>query len=241
MKKTIIILTFLILLSCSNEADKPQANIQKTDETIEKSVLEGANIQSENAPSEDTFQLVPDEESDRNKDTESNIWRKYDMKSGVIEYEMNGMEGFENLFWDNYGALEARYHVSKRMTIGDEVKENEMLIIYNDSIFYSINFKDRTGIRRNMNKHLDLKSNLRNFNDKLLKEIGATHIGKGEVLKRECDKWKMQDGVVMWIHKGLPLKIEFGQVIVRAKAFRENPFISKNKFIVPADIKITEE
>ena len=237
MKLTAILILFFILVSCSKETDSPETNIAKEVPAIE-------NNENMNETDLDTvdaqFQIMPKTKENEAEQTDNSIWRKYTLRSGVIEYEFEGMDGFENLFWDRYGALEARYHISKRQTL-EGTKESEMLIIYNDSMFYSINLKERKGIVRNMNDHLEIKSAMRNYSTELLKEMNAEKIGTGKVLKRDCEKWKLQDGVVMWLSEGMPLKIEFGTVSVRAKAFFENVNISKDKFIVPDGITLSRE
>lgn len=228
-------LTLFLLLAC-NTKDKPVA--KKNDKkTIEKNESNdnSTNIEQktvkESGLADTALYIVGKPAGKRGK------WQKYGIKSGVIEYELSGINGKEIVYWDDFGAKEARYNKTSIERDGKKI-ENEILLLYNDSIFYTINIIEKTGTKINMEKHIDGTKSMKIFNKEMLKELGGKTKGTETIIGKVCERWELPEGVNVYLHNEIPLKLVFREVTVVAKSFRENAIVAPEKFVLPKGIKI---
>lgn len=237
MKKILLIAFAIIIpfLAACNHHQDPDKVSPKSD--IYQSEAEDIRIDSTKEIQKG--EKANADESDRNI-SPADRWKRYSIKSGVIEYVISGISGKENLYWDNYGALEARYNKTKVERDGKKI-ETEVLIMYIDSLFYTINVKEKKGQRINMLRHLEGAKNMKIFNKAMLKELGGKPSGTEVLLGKECNIWEMPDKVRISLYKDIPLKIVFGEVTVNAKSIKENVSIDPKIFVLPQGIEYFDE
>ncbi len=241
-KKLIFLPLFLMLFAC--DSPKNEAPQKKATETAlrQESETKGSSTEVDSYNSNGTPNTSAEKKTVETTDTKADKWKKYSVKSGIVEYELTGIKGKEIVYWDNFGALEARYNTTIVEKDGQKV-ENEILLIYRDSLFYTINLKLKKGTKINMLNHMEGRKSMKMFDVEMLKRIGGKNVGKETILGKECVIWEMPDKVKVSLYNALPLKILFGEVKVLAKKLQENVSISPDIFVVPKgmDIRTPEE
>ena len=157
---------------------------------------------------------------------QANPMKKYDVKSGKIEYTLKGSGnimgmvqiksvGKKRVIFDDYGVtnLEEENKVKKETTMGEtKVNKNHTLIYMNNAIVYRVDFKKKR-INRMRNSGAQIAAmfgggkNLKESGESIMKSMGGNKIGTDKVLGYTCDVWDLM-GSKQCIYKGIPLKIE---------------------------------
>ena len=176
--------------------------------------------------------------------------KKYQIKSGIIEYKIEGMSnGSEIVYFDDYGIKEARFTKTEAKIMGFTTTANTITITDKDWS-YNINLDEKTGTKMN-NKQLQeligriTQKDYEEFGKKMLEQMDAKHIGNETILGKSCEVWDIRKmNGKTWNYKYVPLKIEInmlGTNTTTAIKFEENAKIPSDKFQVPKGITITEQ
>jgi hypothetical protein len=156
----------------------------------------------------------------------ANQMKKYDVKSGKIEYTLKGSGnimgmvkiksvGKKRVIFDDYGVknLEEESKVEKETTMGEtKVKKNHTLVYMNNAVIYRVDFKKKR-INRMKNKGAQMAAmfgggkNLKESGESMMKKMGGKKLGTDKVLGYTCDIWDLM-GSKQCMYKGIPLKIE---------------------------------
>ncbi len=185
---------------------------------------------------------------------ENSSKNRYGVVSGQVNYRLDGMQqGTETLYFDQWGAREARYtNATLRLGKGVERKVSR-LILTNKEWVYTIDFLEKTGIKTR-NPAYDKKQaatnlnvrDLSRINAQKLYKLGGKKIGTEQVADLPCEVWEVKRlAAKFWIWKQLVLKrqpkIATERTIIReAIIVSTGNTIPDDKFAIPKDIKIKD-
>lgn len=221
----------IILLSCTNDDNKtPQTNRKPSADANQSK-----SVSNEKQTPTDSSSFIRENISDNL----SKKWSKYNIKSGIVEYRLSGIDGTETVYWDNYGALELRNSRTKQSTDGGDVESNS-LVLYIDSMLYQIDLNAKKGIKINLNKYLGGKTNMKVFSKDLLKQLNGERKGTEIILGRQNDVWLLGDGAKVCLFNDIPFSIEMGKISIKAVKYEENIVIPAKIFALPKGIEIRE-
>ncbi len=176
--------------------------------------------------------------------------KKYKIKSGIIEYKIEGMsEGTETVYFDDYGIKEARYTKTVTKIMGFSTETNTITITDKDWS-YSIDLNEKKGTKmanKQLKEMLDgiSQKDYEEFGKKMLEQMNAKKIGNETILGKNCEVWEIgKMNSKTWNYEYVPLKVEInlmGTMTNTATKFEENVKIPADKFEVPKGITITEQ
>ena len=137
--------------------------------------------------------------------------KRYNQKSGSIEYQITGsmMSGTETLYFDDFGAREAKYTATEVKVAGFSQKTNTAAYIEGSTI-YTVDLNTNTGtkIENKIMKNLEGKD-LQDAGKQMLKDMGGKQIGNETFMGKNCEVWEIKSlGSKTWIWNGLPLKTD---------------------------------
>jgi len=155
----------------------------------------------------------------------ANSMKKYDVKSGKIEYSLSGggnvmgvaqikSVGKKRVIFDNYGVenLEEKVEVEKKTTMGKtETDKTHTLSYAKNAVVYTVDFKQKR-IERMKNRGAEMAAifgggeNLKESGEKMMKSMGGKKLGTDKVLGYTCDVWELM-GSKQCIYKGIPLRV----------------------------------
>lgn len=184
------------------------------------------------------------------KDSSSELQKRYGIKSGVIEYVLTGsQEGTKTLYFDSWGMRQAEYTRSI-FTIKGYTKPINMVSIIDGEFQYNINMDQNSGTRtrnpilRTMEQLKDQKS-FNEFGEQMLLNMGANKIGSEEFLGKNCDVYEMKStGTKLWIWEWLTLKSITQsrgiEINLTATRINESGSVPSDKFKIPEKVVLNE-
>jgi len=150
--------------------------------------------------------------SESGEKTASVKFKRYGIKSGIVEYEAAGsMTGTIVLYFDDWGYKEAKFEKTEMKMMGISVKENKVTIIDGEWT-YNINLDQKTGTKIKtpfVEQIIETSgsNDLTNFGEQLMKNMGGKIAGKESVLGKECDIWEIKNlGSKILVWNWVPLK-----------------------------------
>ncbi len=167
--------------------------------------------------------------------------KRYGVKQACIEYTVSGdmQSGTEVLYFDHWGAREAKYEM-KTIKVGPMKTEENKVTYMEGSMAYTVNLKDNTGSKMEnpMLKGFE-GQDLSEVGEKMMKQMGGKKIGSEKFLGKQCDIWEIkQMGTKSWVWKGVPMKTELNmmgmKINVVATKISEN--FDKSKLQRPKNI-----
>ena len=178
---------------------------------------------------------------------------KYKMKSGVVTYqtESPNMKNTSKLYFDDYGTKECREMLS--VEYNGQKNETQTRMFHKDGAFYSLNMKQKTGMRDPDNAAS--QGGMTNMDIEKMLEMGKQDPNievtreTGEALGKTCDIVTIKDKAEnsqtkTWIYKGIPLKVEMQmegqQTTVLASNLEENADVPASMFEVPEGFTIND-
>ena len=174
--------------------------------------------------------------------------KRYTIKSGIVEYKLSGMqEGTETLYFDQNGAREARHTDATSNFMGMKQKVQNVYYIDGDWA-YSYDVKTNTAMKINMKEMMndaDAK-NLKEYGEKILKEMGGEKTGSKNILGKQCEVWSIPKfGSTTCVYKNsIPLEYSahFNGMDMNSVAInlQENASVPQDKLTLPKTAKITE-
>ncbi len=177
-------------------------------------------------------------------------FKRYNLESGVIKYEMNGMQtGTAITYFDDYGMKEATYeHFIVDIYGEEQVFDNVSYLLG----FWQYNLDKQNGIATK-SKNNTLASLVENSEDgdlvmigkELFSSMGGQLSGEEDFMGRKCEIWELESmGTKIWVWENIPLKTEtelMGISIIRkAIEIKENVDIPSSKFELPKDVTFIE-
>ena len=177
-------------------------------------------------------------------------FKKYEIKSGKVEYKVSGMgEGTQTLYFDDWGTISAEFVSTITKMFGMKV-ESKTLNILDKYWSYSIDLKEKNGTKIAKKDIEDLYKSLKEedmekLGRKIMEDLDAKQLPNETILGKSCEVWEIPTlSSKVWTYKMVPLKTEMnimGKQVIEAVSFEENIAIPKDKLQVPKGIKITEE
>ena len=176
-------------------------------------------------------------------------FKKYQIKSGVIEYRLDGMRsGTEKVYWDDWGVKEARYTKAtlNLMGVAQEVEER---LISTPDVIYTIDVKTNEAVKTKnpgvgFFKGLS-EDEMTQMSKQLLEATGAKLLGTDFVADQTCELWDVPlSGGQECIWKGIALA-ESGslgglQSEREATTVVAGIEVDAEHFILPKDVTITD-
>lgn len=179
--------------------------------------------------------------SQENKD----LIKKYDIKSGIVEYEIKGVtSGKETLYFEEWGSKTAKY-TSTETNLGTNKIKNNTLTITDKNWIYEIDLETKSGTKQKNSESNKQQLNDRYIGEKEIKELKGVKSVNEKLLNKDCEVWEIKKlAAKIWIYKGIILqnttKMAGMDVSQTAVKIQENVKISKKKFKIPKNLKITE-
>ncbi|MBF7071047.1 hypothetical protein [Aliarcobacter butzleri] len=167
---------------------------------------------------------------------------RYDMKSGIVEYEIVGDDGKTNgsingtskLVFKDFGAIELVDEKTTQIIAGEQETERTVSKIVKDTL-YTADFDDE--IIYSQKLVLDEDSSIQNIkNRESFTQMGAKYLGTETILGYKCDVWQLGEDKI-WVYNSVPLKQiskSLGVVQMQiAKTATFNIDIKDDKFKLP--------
>lgn len=181
------------------------------------------------------------------------LTNRYEMKSGIVEYEIVGNAGSENngevirgtskLYFKDYGNLELTDEKIVQTIMGEKEEERTVSKIVKDKMF-TADFNDEVIYSQKL--IFDADNTMLNIKNKeTFVQMGAKHKGTEEILGYKCEVWQLGEDKI-WVYNTVPLKQvsqSLGIVqIQQAKFAVFNIDIKDDKFKLPSfPVKPIEE
>lgn len=139
---------------------------------------------------------------------------RYDVKSGMVEYEIMGsgevmgsattVSGTGKLYFKDFGNVELTDEKIQQTVLGDKEEERMISKIMGDKI-YTVDFTDEVVYTQKMVID-DENANLNVRNKEAFISMGAKNLGTEEILGYKCDVWQLGEDKI-WVYNSVPLKI----------------------------------
>jgi hypothetical protein len=145
-----------------------------------------------------------------NKDPVSKV-KRYGIEQACIESEIKSQfqTGTEALYFDDWGAREAKYTTMKIKVPGMTQETHTATFLEGTSI-YTVDLDNNTGtVAENpMLKELEGK-NMQEVGDQMMIKMGGKKVGTEKFLGKMCEVWEYSNlGTKSLVWKGIPLKTE---------------------------------
>jgi len=172
--------------------------------------------------------------------------KKYDIKSGIVEYKIKGKgnimglttktEGTKRVIFLDYGShelIEKNSIEEKNINGKSETVKTHTLVYNKDAVIYKTDFTNKV-IKRMKNPSIAMMLNSNPI--KIIENFGGKKIGTDKVLGYKCDIWSIM-GSKQCIYKGVALRVEtdvmgIKNVEIATKA-NFNVNINRNDFKLP--------
>ena len=179
--------------------------------------------------------------------------KTYANKSGKVVYKVDFMgEQTQTLYWDDYGAKEARYTVVAMEMLGEKSK-SETVDINFDGYKYHFDLEKKTGTKTKSYGSIGggqgVPSDISKMAQKEIEKMKLVDLGTKEVLGKTCKGIQMEPmGMKMetWIWSNILLESKTwlskdgSPMTMDASSLELDITVPPEIFKVPDDIKITE-
>ncbi|MFY9089545.1 hypothetical protein [Arcobacter aquimarinus] len=177
---------------------------------------------------------------------------RYEIKSGIVEYEIVGniqsengsrLNGTSKLYFKDFGILELVDEKVVQTNMGEKEEERTISKIVNNKML-TVDFNDEVIYSQSL--ALDEENPVQNIkNYESFVQMGAKNLGTENILGYKCDVWQLGEDKI-WIHNSVPLKLITKSLgitqIQEAKFAVFNVDIKNDKFKLPAfPVKVIEE
>lgn len=180
---------------------------------------------------------------------QSNTYKRYLVKSGILEFEYSGAtKGTETLYFDDYGMKEMKLQNLETTMLGITQKTNTITITDHEFI-YNIDLNEKSGSKmiNPMLQFIEMskadQKKLEKIGEDILKEMGGKKTGTDTILGKKCDIWEVM-GSKSWVWNYIPLKTEIDMLGVKTtmlvKSIKTDVKIPADKFKVPEGINVLE-
>ena len=191
-------------------------------------------------------------DSKTTSDTTSAYPKRYLVESGIVEYEMSGMQhGTETIYFDRWGWREAKYTNSEMSVGGISRKENRFTIMDGEWI-YNVDLEHRTATKTKnpmlaqfIEAAKKRDKSLTELGEEMTRNMGGEKAGADTVAGQPCDVWvnkKLGSKSCVWNGVTLRTEVNMGGMLMTSTAtrFQANATIPADKITIPGDVKVTE-
>ena len=141
--------------------------------------------------------------------------KRYDVKSGIIEYKTSGngdmmgiktqMSGKNKVLFKEWGNIELHQSTTKSVIMGREEHTQDTTKIEKGKV-YVVDYEQKIIIEYEPtmlmhSRHKDLTKSSK----EMIHERGGKKIGEETILGYDCEVWEMPQ-IKLWLHKGVALK-----------------------------------
>ena len=143
--------------------------------------------------------------------------KRYEVKSGIIEYKMFGsgdmmgiktqMSGTNKVIFKEWGNVELHQGTTKSVVMGREETTQETTKIENGKV-YIADYDQKIIVEYEASKLMHTQyQDVAKSPKEVLNEMGGKKVGEESVLGYTCEVWEMPQ-IKLWLYKGLALKTE---------------------------------
>lgn len=147
--------------------------------------------------------------SDTNNKNDDVVMKRYGIERACVEYTVSGQgqEGIEILYFDYWGAREAKYEI-KKINVGPITQEIDKVTYLDGDMQYTHDRKDGTATKmQNAELKLYEGKDLVEVGEQMMKQMGGVKIKSEEFLGKMCDVWENKRlGMTIWVWEGITLK-----------------------------------
>ena len=177
--------------------------------------------------------------------------RQYALASAVVDYEVRGLKtGRERLYFDHWGARQARYIHTEMRVLGLAQEEHE-LTISDGKWVYTIDLPTGTGVREESPLLARYANRLEStgtltLGDELMEDIGGYKAGNNKILGRTCQIWLVPETHSQYcLWNNIPLltivRRRGVELITEAVRIDEHVSVRDDIFTIPDNVTITEQ
>jgi hypothetical protein len=187
-----------------------------------------------------------------NAESSGQDFRRYKIRSGIIEYKMSGMQtGTETIYFDRWGIREAKYTQIEIKVGNMSVKQNRLTLLDGEWT-YGVDLDTKTGTKTPTPLMKELTGAAKRegkdateIGEEMLAGMGGRKIGMETLLGKSCDVWEIKSlNAKSWIWQGMTLKTEvnmMGKVTTtEVVRLQDNVNVPEEKLTLPKDVKINE-
>ena len=185
--------------------------------------------------------------AENNESPTSTTVKRYGIESGIIEYEVSGMQtGTETVYFTDWGLKEAKF-TNTVMEVAGFTQETNSLTIMIADVIYNIDLNTNQGTMLNntfMTPFLEGDTDLQEIGEQMMEGMGGSITGTEEVAGKMCDVWEVSAlGSKTWVWEWITLKTEVNMMgmeqINTATSVQANVDVSDDYFDV-SEYEITE-
>jgi len=182
----------------------------------------------------------------------SQEFRRYKIRSGIIEYKMSGMQtGTEKIYFDRWGMREAKYSQTELKVANMSVKQNHFSLLDGEWT-YTVDLDKKTGTKTPTPLMKELTTAAKRegkdateIGEEMLTRMGGRKIGTETLLGKTCDVWEIKSmNAKSWIWQGVTLKTEVNMMgkmmTTEAVRLQDNVNVPEEKLTLQKDVKIIE-
>ncbi len=177
--------------------------------------------------------------------------RRYALASAIVDYEVRGLKsGRERLYFDHWGARQARYIHTEMRVLGIPQEEHE-LTISDGKWIYTIDLPAETGVREESPLLTRYASRLEStgtltLGDELMEDIGGYKAGNNKILGRTCQIWLVPETHSQYcLWNNIPLltiiRRRGVELITEAVRIDEHVSVRNDIFTIPDNVVITDQ
>ncbi len=196
------------------------------------------------------------ENSKNEKKTENSInqgeldtkMKRYDVKSGIIEYKIStegsvmgfkiSGEGTKKVIFKDWGAVELVEERKTEDNMGQK-SETHNLNKFDNGYTYTVNFEQKKIYKGNQkgmfNTFITTHENMAEAGKSMLESMGGKKVGEEKIQSYECKIWEIM-GQKVWLYKGLSLRVEVD--VMGIKTIEEATQINLNCPVRSEDLKL---
>ena len=141
--------------------------------------------------------------------------KRYEVKSGIIEYKIIGggdmmgiktqMSGTDKVAFKEWGSIELHQSMTRSVIMGREENTQDTIKIENGKV-YVVDYENRviSEYDPSMLMQSQYKDLIKSAKDMIV-QMGGKKIGNETIQGYDCEVWEMPQ-VKLWLHKGIALK-----------------------------------
>jgi hypothetical protein len=175
----------------------------------------------------------------------SNTMKRYNLKQACIEYTVSGamQNGTEVLYFDNWGAREAKYTKTTLKMAGMSQETNTVTFL-EGAWTYTVDLDRQTGTKTENPFLKDIEGDdPQEMGKEMMVKMGGKIIGTEKILGKRCDIWEIKNmGVKTWVWNWVTLKTETNMMGMEMTnvATKINDSFDKKMLQRPTNIKYND-
>lgn len=190
-----------------------------------------------------------DNESEEAASSDSDMPKRYQVRQGMIEYAVSGMQsGTETLYWRDWGREEAKYTNTSLSMMGMTQTTKTWTITTPDTIIAIDQVANTATSMVNPAKAMMenmTEEQLVDMGEQMMQQMGGRQEGTDNVAGQDCDVWKIPMGnaqTCLWNGLTLSNTADMGgmSMSTMATTIDTSASVSDEHFTVPEGINVTD-